>query len=202
MPAIQESAPRVMHAVNGVEIEVPYQFTDGHELTANEAKFLNRTLASTICNYYAGDMRRAVEAHNKANPKHKITVADLDWDHQAEFDAKFTEYELGVSNRGEGGGAHDPVARAMRAIAAAEVKKLITAKGLKIGAFFAAKIVKNGVEISKFDDNVAQFIERNSWVRTLAERQVEEQAAMADEIDAGGLDLDLPDETAESEKAA
>lgn len=197
MPAIDPSAPRTMHAVNGVEIEVPYQFTDGHELTANEARFLNRTLASTICNYYAGDMRRAVEAHNKAHPKAKITVADLDWDHQAEFDAKFTEYELGVSNRGDGTGtAHDPVSKAMRAIAAAEVKKLITAKGLKIGAFFAAKD-DNGV--SKFDALVAQFTEKNAWVRTLAERQVEEQAAMADEIDAGGLDLDLPEEdTAEA----
>lgn len=196
MPAIDPSAPRTMHAVNGVEIEVPYQFTADHALTENEARFLNRTLASTICNYYAGDMRRAVEAHNKAHPKSKITVADLEWDHQAEFDAKFTEYELGVSNRGEGGGAHDPVARAMRAIAAAEVKKLITAKGLKIGAFFAAKD-DNGV--SKFDALVAQFTDKNAWVRTLAERQVEEQAAMADEIDAGGLDLDLP---AEPEQAA
>lgn len=178
MPAIPENASMVPVKFADIELTAPYIFTKGYKLTENEAKFLSRAVVSTVGNYFAGGIRRAGAV--PSNP-------------QEVFDNLFTSYELGVSNRGSGTGAVDPVSKAAHSIASLKVKELITAKGLKVSAFHAAKDEHGH---SKFSTLVAQYVEKNPWVTELAKSQVAAMDAVSVDADMlEGMDLPEPEET-------
>jgi hypothetical protein len=196
MPTIPAEASRHPHKLRDVTIQVPYTFTEGHALTAPEASFLNRNVAGALINTLGTSIRNklaALDADRAKEFKAKTytgptitdektgkvsfapaTMADLSTDWQAEFDAKFADYAVGETNRGEGTGAsNDPVASEAHHIAGQKVREAIKAKGYKISDFHAAKD-ENGV--SKFNLAVARFIEKNDWVMTMAKRNVDERA--------------------------
>lgn len=214
MPTISPSHPRHDYKFSGIPIKVPHPFSEGHTLSTGEAHFLNRQLASYVGNGYSGEIRRElakIDAANleafkaktytgpvvgegKAAKPAPATPADLTWDHQAEFDAKFDGYVLGESNRGSGEtSTKDPVAQFAHTIASSKVKELIKAKGLKVTQFTASS-TNNDQGVSKFGQLVAQYIAANFWVEELAKSQVEAMNA------ASGVDLDvIAPETAAAE---
>lgn len=185
MPQIDPASPTATHKFAGHDITVHYPYAEAHVLTAAEAKYLNRTLATTIGNAFASAIRREVDTYNAANPKKPITADTLAWDWQAKFDEMFAAYEPGVSNRSSGTGrtSGDPIAKAAHSIAAAKVKELLASKGKNIRQFMSTKAPNS--EVTMFNTLVAQYIERNAWVNELAASQV---AAMQSASD----DLELP----------
>jgi len=111
-----------------------------------------------------GDMRRAVEAWNKANPKNKVKdateLSDFG-DLQALFNAKYAAYAPGESNRGSGTGtaSADPIERMVRTLATEEAKARIIANGYKVRDFVLAKSA-DGTQ-SKLAEFVAKLIAKN-----------------------------------------
>jgi len=140
MPTFDTSTPTITRKFADHTFTVPAPFSAGHALSANEATFLNGQVASVVGNQFAGDVRRAVEAHNKANPKSKIDATGLGWDMAARFAEKYADYALGVSNRGGDGTAsgHDALTRTVNFLNAEDMKARIIAKGFKVGAFTKA----------------------------------------------------------------
>lgn len=151
MPKFTPETARVERKFSGIDFTVPYVFAEGHPLTKPEAAWLNSNLASVVGNAFSGDIRRglaalnkaALDAHVKAGGKAKDykEVTDpkaLRWDFQKEFDAKFTDYELGESNRGAGGGSASPVDQLIRMFSTVDVKARLAKKGLKVGPLFKA----------------------------------------------------------------
>ncbi len=94
MPKFDASTPTMTRKFGDITLTVPAPFIEGSTRTANEAKFDNNQVASVVLNGYSGDVRRAKEAGKD------VSI----WDHQALFNAKYADYELGVSNRGSGKG--------------------------------------------------------------------------------------------------
>lgn len=192
MPAIDTSTPRVARKFAEHAIQAPMPFAEGHALTANEALWLNTAVAGTVGNHFGGDIRRAREAGKDALAG--TTAQDA-------FDAKYTAYVLGESNRGgDGFTAADPVTAAAKAIATAKVKELLTSKGYKVGDVQKAKSADG--KTSKFAELVSKFTEANPWVLALAESQVAAMASQTDDLD--GLDFGTvaPDATEEPAAAA
>lgn len=173
MPAFDASTPTITRTFAGQSFTVPAPYAEGGVLTANDAKFLNGQLASVIGNALSGDMRRAVEAWNKANPKNKVKdateLSDFG-DLQALFDAKYTAYAPGESNRGSGTGTSgtDPIERMAHGFATQEAKARIIAKGYKVRDFVLAKSA-DGTQ-SKLAEFVAKLMtEKGDSYRAQAE---------------------------------
>lgn len=219
MPKFDPSAPTADVEFVGVKLKAPLAFADGATLTPLETKFLNRALISTVGNQYAGDVRRAVAALTEDRIKAavtapkaqeaalatftktgtvppsvtKATTSDLDWDHQAKFLDKFTNYTLGVNNRsGDGPSTSDPVAAFTRTLAVAEVNKLIAANNLKVAAFQAHKEADGR---SRYVHLIEDYIAQNPHLADIAKAQVAAMQAAKEEAAAsatGSLDLSLP----------
>lgn len=210
MPTFSETTPRVAYKFAGIDFSVPAPYSEGHVLLPNEATFMNRMLAGTMGNQYAGDIRKEVakldaeraeafkaktytgptttDAKGKTIPA-PATVTDLTWDHQARFIEKFTNYTPGASTRGTGaGGSSDPVVQMARSLALAKVKELVAKKGLKIMDLYKSK---NAEGVSKVDQLVTDYIAKNEWVLALAKSTVEATQGHDD-------DLDLPEPEAEA----
>ena len=207
MPAIPADAPRHAHKLRDITIEVPYLFAEGHALTTPEASFLNRAVASALINSHGTTIRNALDALDTARAEAfkakkydgprsadgkspaKATMADLGdtAKFQADFDAKFTSYAIGETNRGDGSSASsDPVTVQARFIASGVVRTKILAKGFKVKAFHDAKD-ENGV--SKFTHAVNKTLADNPWIMEKAKRDVAEIAAQSasapDDLDFG-----------------
>lgn len=202
-----ESAPRHEFKFKGVSVQVPFTFTEGHALTENEARFMNRTLASVIGNLTGSKISATIEALVKGDKDKGVAPLSREdataqalangadgksW--QTIFDEKFAEYELGVNNRAEGSGqVIDPVAKLARQIADGEVRKLLKGKNIPF------KKVQGEV----FAKLVSDYVDQNPWVSALAKTQVEAIQAQSatpssDDLFAG-LDLGSEDETSTDE---
>ncbi len=189
MPTFTPETPRASYKFADIALTVPEPFAEGHVLTPNEAKFLNRSVAGTVGNQFGGSIRSHLKALDDANlakfkkgewigevvgegkkqaPK-PATVADLgasNEDHQAAFDEKYGAYELGVSNRGGTGtgSTSDPIAKIAAQIAGNKVKELAKAKGINIRVLMSTKTDTG----TKFNDLVNAYIERTPDVMELA----------------------------------
>lgn len=227
MPAFNSETPKGNYKVLGVPLTIPHVFAAGHALTEEEARFVNRQLASVTVNAYGGDVRRAMEKINEGRleaykagtytgPTFTETVrgkertspvlitqaAELpDWDHQAKIDAKFTEYEVGVSQRGGGGGgATDPMEAIIERLASTAVKDIIKRKGRSVQKFMRTKDEEHG---SAFKRIVAEYTEgHRESLQALAEAQMAaltEQSGDGDDLDLGP---DLGEDEDEEQAAA
>ena len=226
MPSFTPDTPVGNYKILGMSLTIPHVFAEGHTLTANEAKFVNRQLASVTVNGYGGDVRRALSKIDSAREKafedktysgptttvkikgkdtqvpSPATYSDLtDWDHQSRLNEKFAEYELGVSNRGgAGGGGSDPLEALIERLATSMVKDLLKSKGRSIQKFMRTKDEEHGTAFKRL---VSEYIDkRYDALVPLAEqeqaRMQAEQAASAD-IDLG---LDLEEDGDEEQAAA
>lgn len=166
----------------GHKLSIAQPFTEGHTLTANEALFVNRQLASVTTNILASWLNREVERLNAENDKllastdkaerakakakgpkgePAYSVADVPGV-QEKYDEIFAAYEPGVTTRGSGGGAaHDPVQSIANSIAWEQLKVRLKAKGFKV----------NSVKAEKKADLVAQWLEKNPAILETAKAQ-------------------------------
>ena len=204
MPHFNETHSRGQYKVQGLHVEMPSVFAEGHVLTANEAKWMNGSVASTIGNAYGGDVRRAVELLDKeradavtagtytgpyalnkegAPTKRpaKATVADLTWDHQAKLLEKFAGYELGSQTRGVGKSLVDEIAHN---IATAWVKNYLKTKGQSIKKFMDAKNADHGSEFGRLVNDY--LTKKHDDIYAQAQAQIDGGAG-SDEMDLGDL---------------
>ena len=209
MPQFTDETPRAKYKVQGLAVEMPLVFVEGYALGSNEAKWANGALASTVGNAYGGDVRRAVEALNKAREEaHKAgtytgamdakgkkpapaTVADLTsedgspWDHQARILDKFANYVLGSQTRGVGKSLLDEIAHNL---ATAWVKNYLKTKGKSIKLFMDTKNAEHGSEFARL---VADYLaKRHDEVYAQAQAQIDaanEPVGEGDELDLGDV---------------
>jgi hypothetical protein len=154
--------------VSAVNLSVPQPFTEGHVLTEMESKVLNQTLAENLRNNFAGTVKKATEAAEKA--KQPLDVAALQ-----KAMSKYVEgYEFGVRRSGV---SLDPVEREAMALATERVKEALKAKGHKIADVGKEKIA----------ELASQAIDKNPSFMEQAKRVVAERAKIGSE----GLDLTL-----------
>lgn len=193
MPKFDTNAPMVDRKFSGLDFKVPYVYSEGHALTKPEAAWLNSNLASVVGNAFSGDIRRGLAALNKAKrdefvkgggkPKDYKEITDpsaLGWDFQKEFAAKFSDYELGESHRGQGGGnASDPVSQLVRMFSTVDVKQRLAAKGFKVAPLYKAPSnIKNEDGTPKYPSKWEELVQENiiakgEQFRTQAEAQLE-----------------------------
>ncbi len=204
MPTITAETPRSTATYAGVELSAPHPFTAGHALTANEAAFLNRVAAGAVGNAMAGDVRRgiaALDAQRAAefkagtytgplatNAKGKevpaaATASDLAFmsDPQSYYDAKYSAYTLGESNRGSGETTTDPVTKAIKAMATDRVKSLLKAKGKNIRTVMQATDPDG---TNTFVRLVREYAEKHdAALRPIAEAQVASLSELDEDTD-------------------
>lgn len=158
MPAINTTLPRPSYKFMGQTVTIPYNWSTGDTLTENDAKFINRSLASVVGNLLGSRIRTEVEALQKAeaakpeadrrrDPKdptkfYTFTSEDLPagWA-QAKADEVFLAYTPGVTNTrtGSGASAHDPVQSIADNIAWEKIKPLLAKKNIAINKVKADK---------------------------------------------------------------
>lgn len=176
MPKFSTETPMVDRKFSGLDFKVPYVFAEGHALTKPEAAWLNSNLASVVGNAFSGDIRRGLAALNKAKldefvkgggkAKDYKEITDpvaLGWDFQKEFTAKFTDYELGESNRGQGGGAaNDPLSQLIRMFSTVDVKQRLAAKGYKVAPLYKTPSnLKNEDGSAKYPSKWEELVQEN-----------------------------------------
>jgi len=207
MPTIPADAPRGNFKFYDQAVTLPLVYSAGQSLDDNLAKYLNQAVATSVGNRYGAKIRRALEDLNteraaafkagtytgpmdesgKKPVPAAATVADLGWNHQAEIEAVFTDFEPGVSGRGGGGGAAsaDPVAAEVRRLAGVAVRDLYKAKGIKYMDMLKAE--KEGK--SMFAHHVDAYVEaKGDQLRAIVEAQF---AAMKTMESVGDAELDL-----------
>lgn len=134
--------------VQGVKMEVPQPFAEGHPLTDAEAQALNQVLAENLRNNFATRIRNAKDEAEKAGKEYNPDTSAL----QAEMNEYVGEYEFGAKRTGGTSTAHlDPVEKEMQNMAKQAIKTAIQAKGLRI----------KDVPKDKMDAFVDQYMQKN-----------------------------------------
>lgn len=170
MPTITTNAPVAEREFAGFKVNVPQLFAEGHALTANEAVFLNAQLGSVIGNQFGGMIRRNTEAAKAKTPPETYTLTDA----QAQFDAMFTDYKIGESNRGGDGVPTDPTAARAHSLAVKVIKGALKAKGYKLQSPKNAA----GVSPEKVNELAKGYVEQHPEVTKLAKRQLADEASL------------------------
>lgn len=202
MVQVTETTARTGFKFKDVPVQVPMPYSEGHALTANEATFVNRQVASVIGNIFAGDINRAIAKVDEARAKalkegtldtallnddgtaKAATFADVvnadgtpfDW--QAHFDTKYGAYEPGVITRGEGQARVSPLDRIANDIASGKVKELLDKNSIPFAK----------VRGEKFNAMVKDYRAKFGWVDQLAQAQLDAIGQHSEAPDADGLD--------------
>lgn len=203
MPEINQASAKANYKFKGHTVAIAPHFTEGHVLSANDAKFANRQLASVIGNMLGQALNRKVEALQKAEDakesgfkanedgtRYQFTAADIS-DVQALTDEIYTNYEIGVSNyrTGDGSSARDPVKSIADNIAWERIKVLLGNKNIKVGSVKAEQRAKL----------IAQLHEKDPSILVQAKATYEGSAADAS---TDGLDLSVLDAATDGGPAA
>lgn len=157
------NAPRISLKVNGQSITSPVAFAAGHTLTETEAAFLNRQVAGAIGNTLGNKHSKAVKAGEPAPTPEAL---------QAEFDAAFAAYNIGV--RGAGTSAKpstDPLSAMVNYLATTKLKAMIIAKGASVRTF---QTTKDADGVTAWTKNFNLLIERDGdMFRAQAQAQLD-----------------------------
>lgn len=172
--------------IQGLEVQVPTPFNEGHVLTVNEASAMNQLFIENVRNNNA----RHVQAADKDEAREPMTVAEL----QTIVDEYASTYEFGVRSVGGTRVVRDPVENRTRKIGLAKLDAALKAKG------FTRKAVTAKFGPEKIEEYLAQILEANPAIAKEAARQIKAERAAADsEADVSLDDLGEPDETADGE---
>lgn len=173
---IPANTPRRAITVQGLTLQAPAPYTEGHTLIANEAAVLNQTLAENLRNNFASVVAKAVKDAGVKDvselPAEKTSAL------QAEFDKYVETYEFGVHRSGVR--VVDPIEREAIAIAEEAIKTALRQRNLKVTG-------EGGVGKEKFNELVAQFAGRED-IRKEAERRVKNASkiSLGDLLGGGG----------------
>jgi len=188
-------------------VQVPLHFSEGQALTALEARFANRQLASTVGNVFASAIKRLVAAkqteadaldddaydaagYSRDEAGNRIPLDSTAIDEataQSTFNSIYDGYEIGANNnRGDGTAKeHDPVEAIARNMAWEMVKGLLKKANRKV----------NSVKADKKNELVDAYLEKFPAIRLGAQAQWD--AAQA--ADVSDVDFDLGEEAPEPE---
>lgn len=180
MPHFEPTAPRISLKVAGLALTAPAPFAEGHTLTAPEAAYLNRQVATSVAN----PIPAALKAENEATvAKGLVWVQPSAEELQTQYDARYATFTLGQSNRTSGEtSTSDPVTRFAREIAKTELNKLLKAKGKNIREVMQAKREDGS---SAYTYLVSQFLAANPQITDMAKAQVEAMDAASYSLDFG-----------------
>lgn len=166
--------------IQGLEIQVPTPFNEGHVLTVNEAAAMNQLFIENIRNNNA----RHVQAAEKDETRGAMEAAEL----QVLVDDYATSYEFGVRSVGGTRVVRDPVENRTRKIGLAKLDAALKAKG------FTRKAVTTKFGPEKVEEYLAQILATNPAIAKEAARQIKAERAAADsEADVSLDDLGEPD---------
>lgn len=169
---VNKDTPRNEITVQGVTLEAPAPYAEGHTVTANEAAVLNQTLSENLRNNFSRRVKKVVE---EAGGEDQVDLKAL----QKEFDAYIAEYEFGVRRTGGGQPKLSPEEREARNIAKDTVKDGIKAKGYKI----------TDVPASKINELADSLVEKDSFYMEEAKRRIKaKQKAAEQSIDLGDIE--------------
>lgn len=157
-------------AVNGLAIEVPSPYSEGHVLNAAEAHTLNQTFAENVSNNFRTSIKKALEAHNvtKVEELSAEVISKL----KADGSAYASTYQFSISGRGPRA-IVDPVEREMHKIAGDLVRTALRAKKVDL---------KKLEETSpgKLEELISSAMASKPAIREEAERRVKARAELAD----------------------
>lgn len=144
---VDDKTPRRPFRIQGVGLEVPAPFNEGHTCTAAEASALNQILAENVRNNCADKIKKAL---NGAEPSSldKKALGDL----QGQVDEYVGAYEFGQRRGGGGGGARDPIEKEMMNLARQTVKKAMAAKGIPAKDQDAKEITRLAQDLVKKEE--------------------------------------------------
>lgn len=151
----------------GFAVKAPQPFKEGHTLTANEAKFVNRQLASVTGNILSSAVTRLLakkqaeedakaKAENRAARELKLEDAVSADEARKLYDGIIAEYEPGVTAaRGEGI-TKDPIEAMADNIAWARIKVKLTEKKIKVSSVSAEKKAEFIKALREKDPNILE----------------------------------------------
>jgi hypothetical protein len=183
MPAIDANLPRKDYVFAEAKVSAPVFFAPGHALTADQAAWASKELASTIGNGFGGDIRRAIAKLDAEEPGVKHTLTDLGWDMQSKYDERFAAYEFSGNSR-------SPARDAAEAMAFSMAENIVAAMP-KVVALGVTKLRRTKREDGRtvFTALVDQYLEKHP---ELLEQAKAVLAAAGDEEEASD-ELDLSD---------
>lgn len=175
MPTVTADTPRRAITVQGLTLQAPAPYAEGHQLSATEANVLNQTYSENLRNNFASQLQsKTKESLGKDATDEQVAAAIKGMraeEVQGDFDAYASKYEFGV-RVGGGGRSADPVERMMKEIAENRVSEALKAKGIQ----------KSKLDKGVFSQRVEQFIAKyEPDLRKMAEKQVKDRAKLVTE---------------------
>ena len=146
--------------IQGHLFNVEDRYSEGHELSENEAAALNQTLHENFRNNFA---KKVEEKLNGRESLEEDEITEL----QAELDDYAESYEFGI--RG-GGAVRDPVMSEAMRLMRDKITKHMKAKGVK----------RKDVDAKEITEQARKLIEKNPHVLELARQRVEQLQANAE----------------------
>jgi len=149
--------------IQGFNFSVADRYAEGHTLDAIEASVLNQTLRENIRNNFASTVKAAKEAAEATSAE--VDVADL----QSQLDDYVSDYSFQRKTTRSPRASADPVLREATKIAKAKVTEALKRKNIE----------KADLPEGKFDNYVAQVLERDTSIMEEARRRVNAEREIA-----------------------
>lgn len=163
--------------VQGLTVNAPAPYTEGHTINENEAKALNQVFAENLRNNFAAQIKKA-KKEKGIDESPKVPVPDA---LASELVAKFTDYAQSYAFAAKRQAVHvDPVTREARKIA----KSLLDAHLAKNG------VDKKNLAEGRYDELVAEVIAKYPDKTT---GEAKRRIAAAQEVALDSLDSLLPE---------
>lgn len=161
-----------------LEFDIPQRYTEGHVITAAEAKSLNQTMAENIGNNFRARVQAHLNGEDGALSEEELRQA---------FEEYAAKYEFSMGSTGAGTRTMTPLERESRKIATAIVRQLLAKDGRKV----ATKKTPEGpkvVSAEAFEGEVAR-IAATEKVQKLAQKQIRDTEKLVNEaMEAGAAE--------------
>lgn len=185
MPTFTSTTPRIPVTVAEVKITSPAPFAAGQPLTALQAAFLNRAVASAVANVHSTSISKLIKGNDTTPAAPKPDAATI----QADFDTRYAAFEPGQVNRVSVGTPVDSVAKAAHQLATQKVEELLRSKGKKVADIRAAKRPDGS---SVFSHLVTQYLAADPSILELAKALAAQMATKTAAPDLlGDLDAEM-----------
>lgn len=142
---VSESTPRRAATIEGLTVQIPAPYVEGHVCSAAEASMLNQTTRENFGNNLRSRIKAFVPEGSPEGTEPRPATQD---EAQALVDAYATSYVPGVRRSGGGGGRASltPVEQEVRAIAKQKVKELLKQRSLKQSEVDFSGLVEQAIE--------------------------------------------------------
>lgn len=194
---IHADTKRAAQVIQGVTVQAPHPFVEGHTMTSDQADFFNRTLATRIGQTVGQRIKKqheaaiAAEKAAAAKESREPVLVSLD-DHlkgvdlQKELDSDYADFDF-TSQRGPGGPSVDPVEKLARQLAEAKLKANPKIVAIGVGKLQKSKPTEGSDFPNKWAELINTTLERNPDLRDTARAQLEAAKAETEANEYGDL---------------